>query len=572
MSALMVASAIPVVWGTMLPAQAELAAPVRGTEIPKADGASGDKSAPRPPLPAPPPLPSATPPPSAAPWPRSAPPLPAMTNTHEDLEPMPDWEDANEVTPTQTPKFPEAGRGTPESTSIHPAIEIRHEAPRTMTQRGPIPVRIAVINHGAVAVDRVIVTNDLGAEADLIHATPKPERNANVLIWALGELGAGQERVIELTVVVKPTAKTKSWKNSATVSYQATSSRETLLQSPRIQLAVEGPSKATVGEAILFTMDITNTGDATATNVILKDPLPAGLVHPHGPELENEIGDLAPGETRRIRLSLVANQAGTVVNRVHVVCDGLEPVDGEASIEVDEIQLTLECQGPKVRYLNRPCTHELHVENSGSTDAKEVRVSAKLPAGVEFVHASDGGVHDGIANTVTWNLGEVKAKESKVLALTGVASEIGEKVFQASLTAPGSMPREMEWSTSIQGIAALQVDVVDVDDPIEVGTEGIYEIRVMNQGTMAATNVRVEASIPAELEAVAADGPTPQRLVDRVLTFDPIEKLAPKADVTFRVKVKGARAGDCRFKTTVTTDQLTRPVVKEESTTVYGDE
>ncbi|MFO0944701.1 MAG: DUF11 domain-containing protein [Planctomycetota bacterium] len=485
---------------------------------------------------------------------------------------MPEWEDANEEPEDFASKIPQAASSSTESVTLHPAIEIRHEVPRTVHQRGPIPVRIAVINHGAIAVDRVIVTNDLGPDAELVHSTPKPERNANVLIWALGELGVGQERVIELAVVVKPSAKIKTLKNSATVSYQATSQKETQLQSPRLQLTVDGPAKTTVGETVQFTMDVTNTGDAIATNVLLKDPLPTGLVHPNGPELENEIGDLAPGETKRIRLSLVANQSGTIRNRVNVTCDGLDPIENETKLEVEEIRLTLTGQGPKIRYLHRPCTYELHVENAGSTDAKEVHVAAKLPVGVEFVHASDAGKHDGVANTIRWDLGEIKANGSKVLALTGVANELGEKVFEATVTASGTTPRETQWSTTIQGIAALQVDVVDVDDPIEVGAEGIYEIRVVNQGTMAATNVKVEATIPPEMDAVAADGPTGQKLVDHILTFEPIEKLAPKADVTFRVKIKGARAGDCRFKTTVTNDQLTRPVVKEESTTVYGEE
>ena len=53
------------------------------------------------------------------------------------------------------------------------------------------------------------------------------------------------------------------------------------------------------------------------------------------------------------------------------------------------------------------------------------------------------------------------------------------------------------------------------------------------------------------------------------MTFDPLAKLATKADAVYRVKVRGMQPGDYRFRVQMTCDQLKAPVVKEESSRVY---
>jgi hypothetical protein len=48
-----------------------------------------------------------------------------------------------------------------------------------------------------------------------------------------------------------------------------------------------------------------------------------------------------------------------------------------------------------------------------------------------------------------------------------------------------------------------------------------------------------------------------------------LPRLATKADVVYRIKVRGVQAGDYRFRVQMTCDQLKAPVVKEESSRVY---
>ncbi len=125
---------------------------------------------------------------------------------------------------------------------------------------------------------------------------------------------------------------------------------------------------------------------------------------------------------------------------------------------------------------------------------------------------------------------------------------------------------------SIEGLAAINFQLSDPKDPIEVGAESAYEIRVTNQGTKAASNVRLAALRAAGHET--AVGRRPGALQDR----RPAGAVrAPQATRTqgryaFTIKVKAEEVGDLRVQVQMATDEIRDPISKEESTRVYGDE
>ena len=124
----------------------------------------------------------------------------------------------------------------------------------------------------------------------------------------------------------------------------------------------------------------------------------------------------------------------------------------------------------------------------------------------------------------------------------------------------------------VEGIAAVLFQVADSVDPIEVGGETTYEVHVVNQGSKAASNVQLTAVLPAEMQPLAADGPTRHAVQGNSVVFEGLARLAPKADTTYHVRVKGVRAGDLRVQFKLKTDEMQSPVTKEESTQVYADE
>ncbi|MFI4874911.1 MAG: hypothetical protein ACIALR_06225, partial [Blastopirellula sp. JB062] len=93
----------------------------------------------------------------------------------------------------------------------------------------------------------------------------------------------------------------------------------------------------------------------------------------------------------------------------------------------------------------------------------------------------------------------------------------------------------------------------------------------VNQGSKSASNVRVAAILPPGMQGVDAAGAAKGVVSGNEIRFEPIARLQPKAEETFRIKVKGIEAGDQRIKVQVSSDEIPQPITKEESTRVYSD-
>jgi uncharacterized repeat protein (TIGR01451 family) len=357
----------------------------------------------------------------------------------------------------------------------------------------------------------------------------------------------------------------------ALVTFSTASSLHTRITRPRLTLVKTGPQTVQVGQPAIFHLQVTNTGTGPATGVIMRDHLPEGLRHTNGPEVETDIGTLAAGESKSITLETTAVKAGRFVNQAVVSGDeGLQAIAQEPVV-VTEPLLALQKSGPKRLYLGRTADFRIEVSNPGSAPALNVQLLDTLPPEFEFVEASDGGKFDPATRGVTWNLGALQAGQKQMISLKGLAKAAGDPVNQAVARADGGLEAKAAATVHLEGVPALLFEVVDLEDPIEVGAETTYEIRVVNQGTSPTTNLQIIATVPNGMSARDATGPAPHRIHGKQVIFEKLPSLAPKADATYRVKVVGDEPGDMRFKVQMTSDQLRSPVYEEESTRVYKD-
>jgi len=173
---------------------------------------------------------------------------------------------------------------------------------------------------------------------------------------------------------------------------------------------------------------------------------------------------------------------------------------------------------------------------------------------------------------VRWRLEELPANETGSVELVTMPVEAGKHVIGLRGTAQKGLAVEKEQPVLVEGIAAILFQVADTVDPIEVGGETTYEVRVANQGSKAAANVQLAIDLPPEVKFQTAEGPTRYRIEGNHVAFDGLAQLAPKADASYRVRVKAVRPGDLRARFQLMTDDMQSPVMKEESTRVYADE
>jgi uncharacterized repeat protein (TIGR01451 family) len=171
----------------------------------------------------------------------------------------------------------------------------------------------------------------------------------------------------------------------ATVSFSADASARTIATKPQLVLKIAAPSKVLIGEEVALAITITNTGSGVAHKVVLDERVPAGLQHAAGPELEYEVGDLKPNESRQLDLKLTAVQPGTVTNVLVARGDVNVKVEDRWSVEVLAPQLELSVEGPKRRFLDREASYVLSVSNPGTAPARQVEIVTQLPPGLKFV-------------------------------------------------------------------------------------------------------------------------------------------------------------------------------------------
>jgi hypothetical protein len=123
----------------------------------------------------------------------------------------------------------------------------------------------------------------------------------------------------------------------------------------------------------------------------------------------------------------------------------------------------------------------------------------------------------------------------------------------------------------IAGLPAFRLEVVDVDDPIEVGAQTTFKIDVTNQGSLPGTQVGIIAYVPAEMQIISANGPGVPKVEGQKITFPPVDQVKPGQQVNYTVVVKALKVGSVKFKVELRSLTLgTQPVVEEESTTIYG--
>jgi uncharacterized repeat protein (TIGR01451 family) len=358
----------------------------------------------------------------------------------------------------------------------------------------------------------------------------------------------------------------------ATVTYAAQASAKTRCTMPQLAIRMTAPSQVMIGQEQRVKIELRNPGTGDATGVMLMENVPENVKHAAGPALEFEVGTLKAGETREMELVLTAEKPGPVTNTLTARADGNLQVQQQVEFEVIAPDLQLSVEGPQKRYLERPATYQVVVENPGTAPARDIELVTKLPKGMQFVKANNMGEYDAATHSVYWSLAQLPEGEKGTVELVAMPIEAGQQTLEISGKAEQGLTDEVKQDVMIEGLAALMFEVRDTQDPIEVGGETSYEIRVLNQGSKAATNVQVVVSLPPGIQAISASGETQHTVQAGGVVFEPLAQLAPKTDTLFRVQVKGIQPGDQRVTVQVNTDDISQPIRREESTRVFGDE
>lgn len=427
---------------------------------------------------------------------------------------------------------------------------------------------LLVKNRGQVAAHDIAVDAYFPATVRLTAADPQPSESADHLSWAIKEMAAGEEQIIRLSMIP---SKRGELETTAFVRFTGTASNVFRVEEPLLAVSARGPKEVMVGDPASQEVTVTNPGTGTAHNVAIEAIVPAGLEHAHGQKLVMEVGSLGPGESRNVRLALAAVAGGEQAVQIRARAEGDLVQDTTSYVTVVAPSLQVGIEGPSLRYVGRNAMFALTVLNDGRADSNNVRVIHKVPEGFKFVRADKGGKFDESSRTITWFVGHLAAGERTELKTELTASQMGDFRHLVGAVSENGARSEGELETHVDGSASLVLELVDLDDPVEVGVETAYEVHVRNDGTIPAQNVGISCELPGGLEFLSAKGPTEFRAENGLIVFRGLGQLDPGKTAVYRIIVKGQVEGNQRVRARLASDSIREPLIFEELTKFYGE-
>ncbi len=470
--------------------------------------------------------------------------------------------------PCDAPRLEETSRDYTPGITGH-EISLSKLAPKEVALNEPFDYRLKITNVTDQELLNVVVTDVKPAHMKFISSVPEMESVEGQIQWQLGAIEPGASKTISINAVATEMGTITS---CAEVTYDTPTCAQIEIVDPQLILTKFVPEESLVCDRIPVRYVITNKGSGHACSIQIEDSLAEGLLTSDGSsKVMFEIDTLGPGESREFETMVDASGPGRYFSSANAIAQR----GGRASSEmvgtlVSQPVLAINESCPSEQYIGKMLTYDITVTNRGDAAAKDTIVEATVPDGVRFNNASDGGVYTHSSpGMVTWDLGEIQPNSSKTISMSFTSDTSGLINTEASAKAYCAESVSDTCRTELSGIPGVLLEVVDVEDPIEVGQSETYVITVTNQGSAADTNVQISCMLESNMEYVSSTGPTEAEVIGQSVSFAPLASLAPKAQAKWQVTVRAIGTGDTRFKTIMNTDQLDRSVEETEATRFY---
>lgn len=469
------------------------------------------------------------------------------------------------------------GQGTSVTDVIPGSLALSKTAPEQTILGDELTYEITVTNDGEGALTSVVLTDTL--PATLTYVTSEPAGTAaadGTVTWTLDNLEAGASRTIS---VVATSGEPGEVVNAASAASAEGASAEaevtTLVTKSDLAITKSADNESPLlGEATTFTIQVTNNGNATASDVVVVDAVPTGFgqvtATPEGSlgtdgSLQWTLASLAAGATETITVSGTAAAGGTHTNVVTATERGVT-VSAEASVNVLVPAVSLTKTGGAAMYIDGERTYTITATNTGTANLTGVTITDNVPAELAYVSSdSDGVAAEGV---VTWDIGNLDVGQAADVTVTLRGVSVGEVVNTATVTSTEGATADASQDISIVAAAAAHLSIIDSVDPMGVGETGSYVVAVINQSSDSAmTNVRLTVAIPSEFTVVAAEG---GEISGNTVTYAIIASLGAGQEQQFTVEVEAVAAGDVVASATLQYDEFGQAITAQEGTTIVS--
>lgn len=400
------------------------------------------------------------------------------------------------------------------------------------------------------------------------------QQQLNVAQWRIGELGAGEARVIQVRAFA---GQVGTFASCITADYQPTLCTMTKVVQPQLTISKRAPERIDICDPLIYTYTVANRGTGVAQGVRIEDPLPEGLTTEDGKQqVALDVGDLPAGESKDVEVTLKAERSGEFASRAVAVSESDKAYSDNTTTTIIQPNLAIEISAPQQQVVNQQFAYEVTVTNNGQAPAEEAMLKLNVPDGAEWVRGDEFELAEGEAQLAgateggseQLGLGTLPPGESKTLRLTFVGREAGEAKIAATANAACAEAATASAVTKIATVPALQVWVVDAQDPVQVGSQTSYIVRVKNEGSGPARNVSLTGSLPQGMKFVSGEGATEVKSQENQLSFGPLATLAAGDEVQWTVQASAEKAGTVQFRVQLNSEQMSQAVPAGEPTTL----
>ncbi len=460
----------------------------------------------------------------------------------------------NTATASAATPDPAAGNGAATTeTTVTAAADVsiaKDDAPDPVVAGEPLTWTLTIDNTGPSVAEAVVVTDLLPPGVSLVTAAADNGGTCDPnVVCTLGDVGAGGQVIVTVDVLVDADFFTAG--NTSPISNTATVSATTADPNPLDNEDIEDttvvdagdltiskddlPDPVTAGEDLTYTITVMNAGSSDAQNVVVDDPLPAGLTVLSA-DADNggicdfsvncDLGTVAAGTTVVITVVATVDPSFFTDGRVSPISntatvtsttpdDTSDNTAGEDTTVLDLADLALaKVDDPDPVTAGETLTYTVTVENLGPSDAQGVVLDDPLPAGVTFLSAAaDNGAS--CDETVNCGLGTVAAGEIVTVTIVatvdasffsdGNTSPIFNTATVSSDTPdPDAGNDSATADTTVVDSADLAVAKVDDPDPVTAGETLTYTVTVENLGPSDAQGVVLDDPLPAGVTFLSA--------------------------------------------------------------------
>jgi uncharacterized repeat protein (TIGR01451 family) len=309
------------------------------------------------------------------------------------------------------------------------------------------------VNAGESAAFTVTVANpgDGTAEQVKVHATLSEgleHARGPQVDFDIGSLGAGESRSVQIICQARQGG-AQSCKAVAEADGMppVTESAGVNVIAPRLALQVSGPGLRYLERKALYTIKVTNPGDAAATNVTVADVVPAGFLvqaASNGGRLDAGtrtvswfLGEVGPGQTREVQLEVKAVIPGKHVHKASAAgARGLH-AEGEFATNVEGLSALgvelVDTEDPVE--VNGETAYEVKISNTGSKTETDIKLVAEVPPQMQFKNATGPVRYTVDGNKVVFEpLDKLAPRVDAVFRINVKAVEAGTVRFKIQVT------------------------------------------------------------------------------------------------------------------------------------------